>query len=101
MDAWSTICIKNTADIVQACLRDPNTFIECLVKFSSVRGEVLIYYTDAVSRKEILSLYALPDEIKRHYWTEAKRESAGRLSLNPLKDLAKCLYFIDHLLVNS
>ena len=84
--------------MVELCIRDPDSFVEALVKFSSVRGTMLVFYTDAITRNEIQSLYSQPEEIKRHYWQESKSEARGRLTKGPLMDLAKALYYLDFLL---
>lgn len=98
MDSWSTICTKNAREMAESCVRDPNVFVESLVKFGSVRGELSMLYAEAVGRKEIHSFYIQPDEIKRHYWREAQKEAKGRMTLEPLKELARALYYLDYLL---
>src|SRR5579859_5078517 len=101
MDSWSTICAKNSREVAESCRRDPNTFVECMVKYGSVRGEMCLLYSEAVARREIQSFYIQPDEIKRHYWRQSQLEARGRLTIEPLKDLSRALYYLDHLLKDS
>jgi len=98
MDNWSTICIRQDQEIVQRCLENPEAFVSAIVKFGSVRSTILFRYTEAITRKEILPIEAAPEEVKQYFWAEAKKDAAGRLTLHPLKQLAKVLYYMDHLL---
>lgn len=81
------------------CLKDPNAYIECLVKFGSIRGLLSLIYVEYVTQKKITPLEALPEKNRRKIWKQAQADGAGRLTKENLIQLSKILYLIDFLLL--
>lgn len=78
--------------------KNPNVYVEGLIKFGSTRNIMHLLYADAVTAKEIPALEGRPEDIRRYYWDQAKADAAGRLTRENLIRLSKVYYFLDHLL---
>lgn len=80
---------------------NPNVYVECLIKFNSVRNLMHFLYVEAVTSKRIQPLEIRPEEDRRYYWEQAKADAAGRLTRENLIRLSKIFFFIDHLLTRN
>ena len=99
MSATETKYSQIAEDQLATCLKDPNSYIECLVKFGSIRGLMHLIYTEFGVMKKITPLEALPEKNRREIWVQAQKDGAGRLTKENLIQLSKCLYLIDFLLL--
>lgn len=85
-----------TREQIEYCREDPNAYVHFLATNNPRRELVHMLYTDAVVTKKIKPLEVQTDEVKRFYWKMAQDEAKGKLTILPLKKLAKCLYFIEN-----
>src|SRR3954462_13386225 len=98
MDTETQGGMTMAADLTKSCLKDPDMFVGLMVSASSHRNIMIQIYSVHVRQKELTMMELQADEVKRHYWGQAKKLANGRLVTENLKKLAKALYLLDHLL---
>ena len=99
MDRINEKVIQMGYEQARACARNPPVYFECLVKFGGHRGSLKTVYNALVAEGLILPIEKAPESLKREIWQMAKEDAAGRLELEKLKILAKCLYAMSYLLM--
>ena len=99
MSAAEKTYSKIADEQLAACLKSPDEYIECLVKFGSIRGLVHFIYTEFVTKKIITPIDILPEKNRREIWTQAKKDANGRLTRENLIVFSKCLYLLNFLLL--
>lgn len=95
MEAEKAAMDKVAREQIEYCRENPEGWIKALITSNPRRELIHMVYIDFVIRKMITPLQAQTDQVKRYYWELAKYEAKGRLTTEPLKKLAKCLYFIE------
>ena len=83
------------------CAENPEVYINCLVKFGSQRSVLMTVYGVLVQEGRLPRIEDLPEEKKRYWWTEARRDAGGLLPKDKLTLFAKCLYCLDYLIQTS
>lgn len=86
---------------VQLFKDDPETFLELLITAPSQRSVLFSVYNTLRSSGRITPMEDLPEEFKKDIWQEAKDRAKGRLPVDKLILLSKCLYVLNWLLENQ
>lgn len=70
--------------------------LEMLVTLPTVRDMILLVYNSLLSRKLIVSIYSLKEEVKNELWTVCKPYTA-RMGRAEVIEFVKCYWALDKL----
>lgn len=82
----------------ELCRQDPETYLELLITAPSQRSILFNVYNSLRTAGRLKMLELLPENERREIWQEAKKLAKGRLPMEKLILLSKCLYTLNHLL---
>lgn len=74
------------------------TYIECLVKFDSMRHALNLAYGSLIGWKMLPEVKTLPHPEKVKLWEQTKEFAAGRMNAKDLKELSIALYTLEYYL---
>ncbi len=74
--------------------KDNSIFIECVVKYKTMRALMIMVYNRLVFDKKIISIEKILPEDKTTLWKDAYEFSNGRLSKEERIGLSKVLYVL-------
>jgi hypothetical protein len=86
------------AQQVESFYKNEPVYIECLVKFKSLRKIMLGIYNSQVSLNKILPIEKLNEGDKMELWEQTKTYSNNRLNKNEIIELAKTVWCLSNLL---
>lgn len=95
---YSDILIKIGKQQAAMCNNNSVVYINCLVKFSTMRHLMTSIYNALVHTKFVSKIEDLPLEEKTTLWEQTKAFANNTLNLPETIKLSKCLYAIEYLL---
>lgn len=81
------------------CNNNSITYINCLVKFGTMRQLMTSVYFTLVHTNQVSKIENLPLEEKTALWAQTKEFAANTLSLSEMIKLSRCLYALEYLLI--
>jgi hypothetical protein len=85
-------------DYGKSFLKDPEVFIQCLVKLKGTRDFLMWVYCVLIGAKVIIPIEQASEEKKWELWNMAIADAGGRLRREEVKRVAKCLYLLEQII---
>lgn len=101
MPTFTELYLEFGAKMAKGSLENPGAFCSTLIKDASQRNNAMNAYRALLASLKIIPIEELPTAKKMEYWEMAKKDNAGRLDIEKLKVVCKCLYMIDHYISNN
>jgi hypothetical protein len=80
------------------CYRNPEVFIQCLVKLKGTRDLLMWVYCVLIGAGVIIPIEQASEEKKWELWNMAIADAGGRLRREEVKRLARVLFMIEQIL---